>query len=599
MIEEAKDIQAQLDDQTQQTIGLDRKLNYARKMLESERKARRDAEAEKDQFELKLDSLRTLLLNDHTMKDETRKHLQVLSSLARKRKSTQYYEEEPCENINSTGSILSDLSLTQSGDDLLDPKPTTQVKWKKHRPSLNNSGILNISNSRKSRQSAEKRRSARRSVIEIGPNDKIITQTKFTIPMNKRAAICAESLIEAISNPTVTSSSSEEVVMITKTPSRKKAAAPEPPTSKTPSHLYPNIVKAFETPSAPSIDELDRIDSYQYNNFEKKRPVEKTPTSSAISVRAHTFSSKTFLKPETCGGCKKKIKFGSTGFRCSECRTCVHQDCKDRFSSTVSCFPQKSTPISKSGLGTISDYTPLVAPMIPALIVHCVNEIEMRGLTEVGLYRISGSDRDVKALKEKFLKSNGIPNIADCDVHVLCGCVKDFLRSLKERLIPMRMWMEFSNAAQTAPIDDDETSGNRAVIHAVEMLPQPNRDTLAFIIMHFQRISECPEVKMPLTNFAKIFGPTIVGYSTHDPDTHAMFAETQIQFSVMFALLTIPTEYWGKFIRLDQLTKDEEQKEIATYGSKFYSGTPSLKIMRKEKKFYDTPPYSAISKKRK
>lgn len=568
-------------------------------MLESERKARRDAEAEKEQFESKLDSLRTLLLNDNTMKDETRKQLQVLSSLARKRKSTNYYEEEPCDNINSTGSILSDLSLTQSGDDLLDPKPCAQqVKWKKHRPSLNNSGILNLSGARKSRQSAEKRRSARRSVIEVGPNDKIVTQTKFTIPVNKRQAICAESFIEAISNPTPTSTSSDEVVMVSKTPSRKKNAAPEPP--KTP-HLYPNIVKAFETPSAPSIDELDRID-YHYNNFEtvKKAPaVEQTP-SKAINTRSHTFSSKTFLKPETCGECRKKIKFGSAGFRCTECRTCVHQDCKDRFQSRGNCFPQKSTPIAKSGnvLGNISDYTPSIAPMIPALIVHCVNEIEMRGLKEVGLYRISGSDRDVKALKEKFLKNNGIPNIADTDVHVLCGCVKDFLRSLKERLIPMRLWSEFSNASQTTPMDDDYT-GSKAMIRVVEMLPQPNRDTLAYIIMHFQRISECPEVKMPLTNFAKIFGPTIVGYSTADPDTHAMFAETQIQFSVMFALLNIPTVYWNKFIALDVLTREEQQKEIDTYGSKFYSGTPSMKIIRKDKKFYDTPPYSAISKKRK
>lgn len=47
---EARDIQSHLDEQTQQTIALDRKLNYARKMLESERKARREAEAEKEQL---------------------------------------------------------------------------------------------------------------------------------------------------------------------------------------------------------------------------------------------------------------------------------------------------------------------------------------------------------------------------------------------------------------------------------------------------------------------------------------------------------------------------------------------------------------------
>lgn len=530
------------------------------------------------------------------MNDETRKHLQFLSSYARKRKSNhQFMDDEACDNINTTGSILSDLSLTQSGDDLLDAKPVTQAKWKKHRPSINDSGLLNVSG-RKTRASAEKRRSARRSVLEYGITDKIVSQTKFTIPINKRAPIHAESLIESIPNtiPTPPSSSSDEVVVVPKTPMRQKPTNDQQ-IPKTPSHLYPNI-KMFMTPSAPSIDELDKaVDTVV------KKPRQQTPTSAAINSRAHNFTQKTFLKPETCGGCKKKIRFGSSGLRCSECRTCVHQDCRKHFECAVSCFPQKSTPIANrngNGLGTVSDYTPSVAPMVPALIVHCVNEIEMRGLKEVGLYRISGSDRDVKALKEKFLKNNGIPNLEDVDIHVLCGCVKDFLRSLREKLIPMYLWTEFSNAAQSVPTDDDDVSG-RAIIRAVEMLSQPNRDTLAYLIMHFQRISECPEVKMPLTNFAKIFGPTIVGYSTAEPDQHAMFAETQVQFSVMFALLNVPTEYWNKFIFLDQLTRDEEAKEIATYGSKFYSGTPSLKIIRKEKKFYNTPPYSAINKNKK
>lgn len=50
LIDEAKILQNQLDEQTQQTIAIDRKLNYARKMLESERKARRDVETEKAQL---------------------------------------------------------------------------------------------------------------------------------------------------------------------------------------------------------------------------------------------------------------------------------------------------------------------------------------------------------------------------------------------------------------------------------------------------------------------------------------------------------------------------------------------------------------------
>lgn len=39
-------------------------------------------------------------------------------------------------------------------------------------------------------------------------------------------------------------------------------------------------------------------------------------------------------------------------------------------------------------------------------------------------------------------------------------------------------------------------------------------------------------MKMPPSNIAKIFGPTLVGYSSNDPDQHAIFTETIIQASV-------------------------------------------------------------------
>lgn len=111
---------------------------------------------------MKLDSLRSLLVNDNTLRNDTRKHLELLSTYTKKRKSHHQLIEEEQNDINSTGSFLSDLSLTQSGDDLLDPKSSAaNQKWKKHRPSLNTSGMLNASG-KKSRVSMDKRRSTRR-----------------------------------------------------------------------------------------------------------------------------------------------------------------------------------------------------------------------------------------------------------------------------------------------------------------------------------------------------------------------------------------------------------------------------------------------------
>jgi hypothetical protein len=57
-------------------------------------------------------------------------------------------------------------------------------------------------------------------------------------------------------------------------------------------------------------------------------------------------------------------------------------------------------------MGTISDYAPSTAPMVPSLIVHCVNEVDRRGLNEVGIYRIPGSEKDVRELKVKDTVTN-------------------------------------------------------------------------------------------------------------------------------------------------------------------------------------------------
>lgn len=72
----------------------------------------------------------------------------------RKRKSkTNRYEDKYCNEINSTGSFLSDLSVTQSEEDFLEmSKP-----FKKHRPSTT---AANASYA----DAKQTRRSARRSI---------------------------------------------------------------------------------------------------------------------------------------------------------------------------------------------------------------------------------------------------------------------------------------------------------------------------------------------------------------------------------------------------------------------------------------------------
>lgn len=252
-----------------------------------------------------------------------------------------------------------------------------------------------------------------------------------------------------------------------------------------------------------------------------------------------------------------RIRFRSVGLNCRDCGARCHTDCQPLL--TEICVPSKSTKLSKGFRGYVADYAPSVAPLIPPLILECVNEIENRGLNEFGLYRVCGSVHKIKALKERFLHSKSRPDLGNIDVHVLCGCVEDFLCSLREPLIPANQWEDFCNAVQHPSADDIK----QHLFKAINDMPQSNRDTLAFLVLHFHRIAGCADILMPLDNIARTFSLTIVGYSsastsasaststsTSTSNQHDLFKEISAQYAVMSNLLKISVDYWSQFVYL-------------------------------------------------
>lgn len=144
---------------------------------------------------------------------------------------------------------------------------------------------------------------------------------------------------------------------------------------------------------------------------------------------------------------------------------------------------------------------------------------------------------------------------------MVTGTLKLFLRSLKEPLITFTLWDSFVRLAEIT----DEMDAETLVYSLVPDLPQPNRDTLAFIMLHLQRLLNClvqstwslvkslvrscrvannRECKMPVPNLARIFGPVIVGHSCPDPDPESCLRETKKQ---QFVTLLIFMRYLNKY----------------------------------------------------
>ncbi|XP_057661376.1 rac GTPase-activating protein 1-like [Diorhabda carinulata] len=322
---------------------------------------------------------------------------------------------------------------------------------------------------------------------------------------------------------------------------------------------------------------------------QQKRKVGNPQRDVGGNYRQHYLQQKTIVMPNFCSVCEKHIRFGKTAYKCKECKLFFHAECKDMLPTP--CIPVVNTPTSKKFTGILSDYTPIRSPMVPSLIVHCVNEIESRGLTEMGIYRIPGSEKEVKDLKDKFLTCRIPPNLKEIDIHVICGCIKDFLRSLTEPLLTHTLWYDFITAVRAKDLNDITP----ALYETISKLPHPNRDTLAFIMLHLQKIAQSPECKMPAENLSKVFGPTIVGYSCDYHKPNRLIEETKYIIKVMSHLLNIPSDFWTNFINVCLTPSTNRLQQTPSTDSLLRptttrSFTPGKLRKKKEGKLFGTPP---------
>ncbi|KAM9323022.1 rac GTPase-activating protein 1 [Pholidichthys leucotaenia] len=283
--------------------------------------------------------------------------------------------------------------------------------------------------------------------------------------------------------------------------------------------------------------------------------VELIPLKKALR---HVFLSKTVIRPETCTLCSKRIRFGKMAVKCRNCRMVAHPECKQKI--TNDCSPS-STTTGSATQNWLEGFAPPTHPRIPQLVVDCVAEIERRGLLEKGLYRVPGSERLVKELRERFLQGKPALLLSKIhDIHVVCGLLKDFLRRLKEPLITFKLHQTFMEASLLPNEDNSST----ILCQAIADLPKANRDTLAFLMLHLHKVMRSPQCQMDQNNLARVFGPTIVGHGMSEPSPSTIMRDTNTQPKVVGCLLSLPEDYWRRILagRMDQTPTSSSSNRV-------------------------------------
>lgn len=146
---------------------------------------------------------------------------------------------------------------------------------------------------------------------------------------------------------------------------------------------------------------------------------------------------------------------------------------------------------------------------IPRIAVSLIEEVERRGLQELGIYRISGSLSTVNALKRAF--DSGIPvNLQDStwdDINAIAGLFKLWLRELPEPLMTYALYDKFLDTLKI----EDYAAKSLCLKELVHQLPVPNFSMLKRLIEHLEKITDYEAMNhMYAHNLAIVFGPNIL-----------------------------------------------------------------------------------------
>uniref|UniRef100_A0A672HH09 ABR activator of RhoGEF and GTPase n=1 Tax=Salarias fasciatus TaxID=181472 RepID=A0A672HH09_SALFA len=146
---------------------------------------------------------------------------------------------------------------------------------------------------------------------------------------------------------------------------------------------------------------------------------------------------------------------------------------------------------------------------VPYIVRQCIEEVEKRGIDEVGIYRISGVATDIQALKLAFDTNTKdiLVMLSDMDINAIAGTLKLYFRELPEPLLTDRLYPAFMEGIALA----DPAAKENCMMHLLRSLPDPNLMTFLTLLEHLKRVAEKEPInKMSLHNLATVFGPTLL-----------------------------------------------------------------------------------------
>ncbi|XP_042236083.1 unconventional myosin-IXb-like isoform X2 [Homarus americanus] len=257
---------------------------------------------------------------------------------------------------------------------------------------------------------------------------------------------------------------------------------------------------------------------------EKKKPLEeksrrkrhrrKKKRIEELVYGGHIFSQIMVNIPTQCEVCNSFLWLSMKALTCQRCKVTCHQKCYKRADSKCShegpkpvVVDNNTPPTRNRVLGVPLENLVRPGEKIPSVIDRLITSIELYGLYTEGLYRKSGAQTKVRALKAHMERDPDNIDFTDTPIHVLATILKSFFRELPEPLLTFECYDSLLHATDLQDPDDQL----QTIFNIIKGIPKLNYDLLERLIFHMVRVVQHEEHNRMNSNaLAIVFAPCIL-----------------------------------------------------------------------------------------
>lgn len=273
----------------------------------------------------------------------------------------------------------------------------------------------------------------------------------------------------------------------------------------------------------------------------------------------------------------------------------------------------------------LEDHVKLYNTDVPLIVKKCLGEIEKKGITIKGIYRVSGVKSKVESLCKQFEADPEGVDLTEQHPNVITSVLKMYLRQLPEPLLTFDAYSSFIQVAKRDMVGNlSKEQTVQKLDELIQKLPTANRKTTALIIWHLRQVSEeANENQMNASNLGIVFGPTLLR-PLEGTASLSSLVDTPHQTRAVELLITYADQLFGEKMetvltstpdsssgkeklervpsskpsRRDQSSESAAPEDSSTPEQVFHLQLPPKKVSKKQSSKDSASPHRATSQKK-